>query len=497
MSTELRPSLEKLLDCLDHLQTQQLLEQLVAEHPELIEDISRHVTLITTSAPTKQRAKPVRSNTVDPAPYRQKVRQILRNAVRSWEDGYDDDPIAEELLDLVESAVNFCERGDGNSALVILEAITSACVDNWEDVADYGAENEEIVQELNDAWCEAILTTKLTQEEKVDLLLNLETWQDEWKADFGQSLEALRQGWDYPPLVQIFQGDITSEGAWEGEAPDYADDLALIRLKILERQERYQEYLYLAQAEGQTKQYLTMLGRLGRVEEATNAAQTQMTSMEEAFAVAKTLREQAALQQAMYIAESGLQLPGNCQYDFGTWTSDLALELGDQQAALSATKLAFQALPSFADYQKIKHLARENWESVQTDLLKVLRSNVGWGTQEAKVDIFLHEGLIDDAIAIVTELSSYYSTVIYRVMDAAIPDHSDWVIANARRRAESIMDAGKAEYYHHAVDWLKKVRAAYLKSERKAEWSQYRASLTQTHARKRKLMELFKQRGME
>jgi uncharacterized Zn finger protein len=109
----------------------------------------------------------------------------------------------------------------------------------------------------------------------------------------------------------------------------------------------------------------------------------------------------------------------------------------------------------------------------------------------------LHEGLIDDAIAIVTELSSYYSTVIYRVMDAAIPHNPDWVIANARRRAESIMDAGKAEYYHHAVDWIKKVRAAYLQSQRKADWSEYRAKLVQTHARKRKLMELFKQRGME
>ena len=497
MSTELRPSLEKLLDRLDHVQTQQLLQELVAEHPELMAEIERHLSLITTPAPSKERAKPLRRNTVEPAPYRQQVRQILRNAVRYWEDGYDDDFIAEELLDLVQTAVDFCERGDGNNALVILEAITSACVDNWEDVADYGADNEEIAQELNDAWCEAILTTELTPEEKVDIQANLETWQDEWEADFGQPLEALRQGWDYPPLVRVLQGHITSEGAWEGEAPDYADDLALIRLKILEREERYQEYLYLAQAEGQTKQYLTMLGRLGRVEEATNAAQTQMTSMEEAFALAKTLREQGALQQAVHIAQSGLQLPGNCQYDFGSWTSDLAVELGDKQAALSPTKVAFQALPSFADYQKIKDLAGENWESVKTELLQIVRTYGGWGTQEAKVDIFLHEGLIDDAIAIVTELSSYYSTVIYRVMDAAIPHNPDWVIANARRRAESIMDAGKAEYYHHAVDWIKKVRAAYLQSQRKADWSEYRAKLVQTHARKRKLMELFKQRGME
>jgi uncharacterized Zn finger protein len=62
------------------------------------------------------------------------------------------------------------------------------------------------------------------------------------------------------------------------EIPDYADDLALIRLKILKRQESYQEYLYLAQSEGQTQQYLTMLGHLGRVEDAVAIAQTQMST---------------------------------------------------------------------------------------------------------------------------------------------------------------------------------------------------------------------------
>ncbi|MBW4634510.1 MAG: SWIM zinc finger domain-containing protein [Iphinoe sp. HA4291-MV1] len=497
MSTEPRPSLEKLLDRLDHVQTQRLLQELVAKHPQLMEEIESYVSLMTTAAPSKQRAKPVRRNTVDPTPYRQQVHQILRNAVRYLEDGYEEDPIAEELLSIVQIAVDFCERGESNSALVILEAIISTCVDNWDDVADYGAENEEIIQELNDALCEAILTTEFTPEEKTDIQVNLESWQDEWDADFGPALEALRQGWDYPPLVRVLQGHITSEGIWEGEAPDYADDLALIRLKILEREERYQEYLYLAEAEGQTKQYLTMLGQLGRVEEAMDAAQTQMSSMEEAFALAKTLKEQGSLQQALHIAQIGLKLPGNCQYDFGTWTSDLAEELGDKQAALSARKTAFQALPSFPDYQKIEDLAGENWESVRTDLLKILRSYGGWGTQEAKVDIFLHEGLIDDAIAIVTDLSSYYSTVIYRVMDAAIPHNPNWVMTNARRRAESIMDAGKAEYYSYAVEWLKKARAAYLESGRKADWSEYRAKLVQTHARKRKLMELFKQRGME
>jgi uncharacterized Zn finger protein len=494
---EQRPTLEQLLDRLDHIQTQRLLQELVNEYPPLIEAIDRHVGWMTNPIVEQTSIKSVRRLTIDPAPIRRQVRQIIRDAVRFFEEGCEEDPIAEELVSVVQSAVAFSERGEGENAIAILEAITFTCVENWDDIADYGAENDEIVGELNEAWCEAILTAELTPEEKVDIQINLEAWQDEWNADFGLVMEALRQGWDYPPLVQVLQGNITERGAWEEDVPDYADDLALIRLKILERQELYQEYLYLAEAEGQTQQYLTMLGRLGRVEEAVDAAKTQMNSIEEAFALAKALSEQGALQQALDIAQSGLNLPGNCQYELGIWTSDLAVELGNNEAALLAIKAAFQVKPSFVDYEKMAELAGENWETVKTDLLRIIHTYSGWGTESAKVDIFLHEGLIDDAIAIANELSSYYSELIHRVMDAAIPHNPTWVIANARHRAEKIMDGGKAEYYYYAIEWLKKVRAAYLESGKKADWLSYRENLMQTHARKRKLMGMFQQRDME
>ncbi|WP_197484804.1 hypothetical protein [Phormidesmis priestleyi] len=100
------------------------------------------------------------------------------------------------------------------------------------------------------------------------------------------SLEALRQGWTDPPLLRILGGEISELGSWEEDAPDYADDLALIRLRILDRQARYDEYLHLAEAEGQTQCYLTMLAQLGQIAEAVSAAQTNMSVMEEAFALA-------------------------------------------------------------------------------------------------------------------------------------------------------------------------------------------------------------------
>ncbi|MBK1990669.1 SWIM zinc finger domain-containing protein [Sphaerospermopsis aphanizomenoides BCCUSP55] len=492
---EQRPSLEELINRLDYIQTQKLLRELVAEYPQILEAIDQQVSWMTNPMPVGKATIP--KSTIDIAPFCQQVRQILRDGVRYLEDGYEDESINEELQNLVQIAVDYCERGEGHNAIAILEAITATCVEKWDEVAEYGAENEQIVQELNYAWSEAILSTELHPEEKVEIQVNLETWQNEWDADFSMSLEALYQDWDEPGLIQVLMGNVTPRGIWMGEVPEFADDLALVRLKILDRQERYQEYLYLAEAEGQVQHYLSMLGRLGKVEEAMQAAQTQMQTMEQAFALAKTLAEQGKLNQALEIAKTGLDLPGNCEFQLATWTSELADKLGDKQANLLATKMILKVQPSLADYQKIKHLAGEDWEKMKSDLIKILHNYGGWGTESAKVDIFLSEGLIDDAIKIVKELDAYHSDLIHRVMTAAIPHNPGWVIANARRRADLIMDASKAQYYSDAVDWLKQARAAYLASGREADWVKYREKLKQVHGRKRKLMGLLKEQGLD
>lgn len=494
---EERPTLEQLLDLLDHVQTQRLVQDLVATYPKLIEAIDRHVSRLTDKLPEKLPKQPLRLITVDIKDVKRQVYNIFWNAVRCWEGGDEDDPMTEELLSLVQAAVDCSERGDGYNAIAMLEAITSACVERWDDVAEYVADYDEIVWELNDAWCEAILMADLTPEEKVDVQVNLEAWQDEWNADFGLALETLRQGWNYPPLVEILQGNVSNQRVRTDIPIDYADSLALIRLKILERQERYREYLNLAAAEGQTQQYLTMLGRLGRVEEAIEAAQTQMETVEEAFALAKILTEQGSLPQALDIAQTGFSLPGNCQYQLAVWASDLAEELGNRDSALLARKTTFQIKPSFFDYQKIAELAGDNWTNIKPELLAILGNARIWGAESAKVDIYLYEELIDDAIALVSELTSYHVELIHRVMSAAVTHNPDWVINNASQRAESIMNAGKAEYYSDAIQWLQKARAAYLEAGRQADWTNYHARLMQIHARKHKLMGMLKQGSMK
>ncbi|MCC5610696.1 hypothetical protein LC612_29090 [Nostoc sp. CHAB 5834] len=341
--------------------------------------------------------------------------------MKELEYGSEEDPFTDDLLAVIEKARELAENRDGNNALAkltvgeasrregiaILETITETYAQEWDELLDYGGDSYSIAEPLDSAWTEAILCAEMSTGEIVNLQLMLESWQDEISADFSMSLEALRQGWDYEPLQQIMQGDDTAE-LWENERPSYADDLALIRLQILERQNRYTEYLNLALVEEMTLQYLTQLAALGRVEEGMSADKILMERAEEGFALAKILREDGYLVEALEICIAGINLTGNCLYEFAIWTSDLAQGLEDNATALTASIIAFKIRPSFRDYGKIQDYAGETWLTP-------------------------------------------------------------------------------------AVNWLKKVKTAYIQLGQKAEWSAYRSQLEAAHGRKRKLMELFKE----
>jgi uncharacterized Zn finger protein len=490
-----RPALAELLAPLSREQLQSIVQNLATAQPEWIAAIEQQIAQLT-AFPTPSTKKVARRTSVDPKPIERQVERILERYVGQWNDA----PALDEIRELMQKADKFLEQGDGDNALIILGAIARVYVQDWMNLDGSSGESGDFFTELDDALTEAILSAELTDSNRQQWQQDLQHWQkevDNYGVDaFAMSLTALEQGWHYSPLQRVLQGELTEWGAWDDEAPDFADDLARIRLKILDRQGRHQEYLYLAEAEGQTDRYLQMLAKLGRTEEAIAQAQRQMRTSEEALTLAQTLRERGELEQALQIATQGLLLDGHSHYPLAVWTSELAEGMGQQETALQARVTAFKTYPSLADYLKVQELAGDRWRSLQQELLTTLQGLSDTLHAAAKVAIFLQEGLIDAAIVTVDQLSSYQSEIIHPVMDAAVSHRPEWVIENARRRAESIMNEGKAKYYHHATNWLRQVRAAYLQLGQQQEWQQYRKVLLQTHARKHKLVSMLQQRDL-
>ena len=476
-------------------QLQSLLLKLGEQEPSLIEAIERQVALLQTSPSAKAVPKPPVA--VDPKRVRRQVHSIIHSLDRMsgseayWQVG----AVVNEIGQLVDQAWALIKADQGRQALTVLEAITEAYMSDWENLDDSDGEASGFFSDLGTAWTEAILSADLTRKERERWADQLAAWQeelDDYGVDeaFDAPQSAALDGWDYPPLQRVLQGVITEQGAWEGEAPDYADDLTEARLNILERRGRWQEYLYLAEAEGHTKEYVTMLVRLGRVEEAISYGLKYLATTEEALALATALYEHGEREQSLQIAERGLTLEGS-KASLAKWLRDQALSMGEKTRALAAAEVAFRNEISLENYQRAAEIAGEQWSERRSDLLDYARHTQSYYPQ-GQINVFLHEGLIDDAIAALDPHASH--TLVEQVVNAALESqsHFDWVIQASRKQAEYIMNGGKAEYYTSAANWLAKARTAYRATGREKEWQAYLGELLTQHGRKYKLVPMLK-----
>ena len=499
---EQRPPLDTLLSGLDRTQWIALVSKLAERDPSLIDVIEAQIALLSPLLPSPQPqsqpkatppSSPVVPVRVDPKIVRRQVRSIVRGLDRmSGSEAYGYlGAVINGVGEILDQAWTLIKADDGRNAIIVLEAITEEYLAEWENFDDSDGEASDFFSTLGEAWTEALLSAGLPDKERKSWAARLDSWQqglDDYGVDdvFAAAKAAATQGWDYPPLKRVLQGTITEKGAWAGEAPAYADELAVARLNVLERRGRWQEYLYLAEAESQTEAYVTMLVRLDRPQEAVDYGLAYLGTTQEALALARALHDHGEREQSLQIAEHGLTLQGP-KASLAMWLRDAAAAMGEMSRALAAAEVAYREELSLANYLQVAELAGEQWPQRRAELLDYARQKKTYYPQ-GPVDIFLHEGLIDDAIAAVEPGATH--TLVERVVDAALESRPDWVIQACRRQAESIMDEGKAQYYSAAAKWLAKARIAYRAAGREAGWQTYLAELLTRHGRKYKLVPL-------
>lgn len=487
-SVEERPALEDTLSELGRDELHDLLLKLAEREPSLADVIEGEVSLSASSG-----TRPVNTEAI-----RRRVRSSIRAPAYMdpyegyWRGGGDLDE-AYRILDEVWSMI---QADDSRSALSVLEAITTEYIEHqemldWEMIEDYGGELLDLFGELGAAWTEALLGTDLTPYEQEDYSAKLDVWWGElaeYDDSFGVAFRAVEQGWSHPPLVRVLEGGIPDDAFFEEL---FDDPLTISRLNVLERQGRHQEYLRLAEAADESTGHAVMLARLGRTGEAVEYSLNRLGTPEEALAVAGALREQEELEAALRIGEHGLSLEGY-KSSLAVWLRELADGMGRPELALEAAVAAFRAGPDLASYQRVQELAGEGWPGYRAELLDHLRRSTSYHPS-GHIEVFLHENLIQDAIAAVEE--SPFGSMLDRVADAAVESHPEWVIETCRKKAEGIMDAGSSKYYAEAVDWLAKAREAYLAAGRGEEWRAYLDELIGRHQRKYKLRPMLEDLG--
>lgn len=493
-----RPTVESLLSGLDRNQLQTLLLKLVESDPSLANQIEEVIPVIGTApaAPVSRAAEPQPRHTpLDTASFRTRVQSIFRSVDYSSSSRATQtvSEAVRQLGQVLGQASSFIEAGDGRTAIAILDPITEEYLEGWESLDDSFGEASGFFRGLGQAWARAFLIADLSSEERETWSAKLCEWCGKLEGyglddAFDAALQAIEQGWDYPALLAVLRGEFTEEAGSKLKDLDWSDTLTSARLDILERQGKHQEYLNLAKAAGRIGSYTLLLVKLGRIDEAVEEGLRSLTDPYEALALAKKLREVGALEGALRIGERGLDLQGQTAY-LAEWLLDVASGMGNAVLALRAALVVFREKPGLAAYLRVQELAADRWPAYRSELLAYLQKTEKYFS-DSRVDVFLHEGLIEDAIALVEK--GTLDSVVEKVTEAAMASHPDWVIWTCRRYAESIMDGAKAQRYDEAVNWLAKARKAYHASGRQTLWRQYRQELLGLHGRKHKLVPMLK-----
>jgi uncharacterized Zn finger protein len=383
------------------------------------------------------------------------------------------------------------DAGDAATATAVIAVVIEEWVEGISDLEEWIAEiNEdafaETAQNLDTQLAEVLLSQDLSEDERDQWLARVEDWADE-VGDMEVAETALEEWWDYPPLVAAMQGKITEQGAWEGAPPHFDDALTLARLRILQRQGRIQEYISLAEAEGQDSLFINMLARSGQVARAVAEAQTTLSTASELLSLARVLVEQNERAAALTVAAHGLDLAeGGDKQELARWTRALATEAGDAALALHAAQTAFTSGYALADYQAAEQLAGTAWPVIKPGLLEKMQQSSVYG----KIDIYLYEQMLVEAMAEIDRAP--YRSDLTRVIEATRAAYPDWGIRHCMQQAESIMNAGKATAYDAAVAWLRTAHDIYRQHGRLHEWQTYLAGLLELHGRKYKLVPMLR-----
>lgn len=510
-------SVASILEPLEGKELRGALEHLLTLYPEAIDRLELYLKkskILQTSKSHRKQSKSkstLDSATLDTRLYEKMMRSAVLNSGMDW-DGF---PEYDSISPIIDEISPFLEAGKYPEALIlskklIHEFITTVDNSDLNLHDNIGFSDESIFVEFDTYLVEAIYGTTLTDDERLHLLQKVLYWNDtitnDWTSpDFNMSAYALAEGFEtvndeIQELIQVVHQYERYDSTIKASEK--------IRLKVMQQTGDLVAGLDYAKATGHGADYLIILYEQKKLEEVMEDYKAYLDNDTEALRVVEHLAKQhptEALEIGFYrltqkpTEHNPYADPNNPldqlpyapkRRELATACKNLAKALGNEGTQLDASITEFQYEPNLTRYVELEVMAGSTWKSLKTNLLKGLyQERFGRFQLEAAVNIFIHEKLYDNAIAMVTK--RYASdALVQKVMPIVTKTHGDWVNNRAEEEAEKIIEAGKAKHYDRAVGWLEHSRAAYLANNRKAEWQAYLLGIRTKHGKKRKLMGL-------
>lgn len=458
----------QLLKNVDRTELYGLLTNLLEEHPNLIDWVEARL-LTKNQKPSKGKQ---RKTSVDEKNIRMQVRNYFAS-LENMHPYYVANQLPGELSTIEDQAKEFLENNDGISAQSILITFMEELIAHIESIDDSGGCVGDYIIELGYPLAEAVLSSSFTKAGRKLLVARLEKLCSSL-GNYGMeegarlALMVAEKGWS--------SGKITHA---------HSPEINKMKLNILSRQGKDEEFLELAVFTGNHLRYALKLVELDRIKDVMTYAKKYIQLAEEIHPLAQKIYQKDFLQEALSLAEWGLSIVGD-KYHLGNWINEVVGD--DHELALRANIEAFRSVPTFSLYQSINDLAGKKWDKIRPEVMKILNKT---GNSQAIIEVLLSENNIKEAIKVVEKEKHDYR-LLNKVVDAAMQAHPDWVIRIATQQAEELIQRKQSKYYSVSVNWLRKVKKAFNKNKQPKKWKLYLDKLKTQHRRKYSLMEQLK-----
>lgn len=476
-----QPSLNMLLADVGPDQMRALLLTLVERH-DLRDALTRLLLQANSANPqssTSATGQTQTSRRVDVKPYQQRIKLAFSSFYKQRErydydsDFEDDEDLAEEFESILNAIQVFLDANEIENVVAITVAVA-----------------ETVSGELQQNEDEYDLSSAKRFQKELDLLLAEALLLLDWPFEKRQAVVAQMHYWDSLPISSCVLDD-----GWESDDTTRADssnynqspDLVEVKLNVLKRQEKVDEFLALARLHQRSERYVNQLIALNRDQEAINYAKTNFKTVDEAFALAKLLRERQLLEPALNLAEIGLDLEGR-KTELCQWLGPIEETQGRNAQAVKVWMILFSETPSLALYQRIQNLDKSGWAVRKAQLLVTIKRS--WHVREY-AEILLYEQAWDAAIALANK-QAVNDEVAGLIADTLIAYHPTWVAEFGRKKAENYINLTSSSKYPIAVVWLERVKKAYAKLDQKHTWDVYFSNLKEMYKRRPSLQKELK-----
>ena len=468
-----KKSVYELLESLSKDEIISVISKMVNRYPELYTWLQNETLVVSeTSQPVQLQGK----SRVSQAVYQNQIRRILRSldGYRMSEAYWMMGDMVAQLSQIGDTAFEFLQAGDAQGALIIFSTLFIETGKGFSGFDDSDGYLSGFIEDLALPLCDAILSASLSNAERIKLYKKLEPIIRDLHSygfdDLDVILIAINRGWSDEPFMEA-----------EDYNPRYANSLNEVKLNILERKNHVEEYLKLCLKSGAIVRYVLKQIEIGEIDRALEVAFKNIASSSEACTVAIALREANRLSDALRLAEKGLEMEGR-KNELGLWLGPIEETQGRTEQAIQAYLAAYYEAPTLDLYNALKQLNAENWLHLRPILLLKLQENPSH--VRVLADVYLAEQEWDQAIAIAGKVSQWDYVLVEKVVDAVLPHRPDWVIQACEAQADGLIARTQSKYYSIAVNWLGKMKKAYISTGRKAEWLEYLENLKAKYYRR-------------